>query len=87
MYDSHVTTATIRDLRTRFPRIRRLVDENGEVIVTHRGRPVIVLRPWSEEAPAAAPSVDYFARLRRRMPRPLSGRVRKALDEENRGER
>lgn len=80
-------TATIRDLRTRFPYVRRLLEREGEVVVTDRGRPVVVLRLF-EPRPAGKPRpIDYYARLKRRMPKPLSRTARTALDEDNRGER
>jgi prevent-host-death family protein len=82
-----MATATVRDLRTQFPRIRRLLEQEGEVIVTDHGRPVVVLRPYEERSKRNAPVVDYFERLRRRMPQPLSERARRALEDENRGER
>lgn len=80
-------TATIRDLRTRFPRVRKLIEQEGEVVVTDRGRPVMVLRPYDAAAQRSRAPIDYYARLRRRMPRPLSVAARKALDEAARGER
>jgi antitoxin (DNA-binding transcriptional repressor) of toxin-antitoxin stability system len=81
-----VRTATIRDLRTRFPEIRRLLEQEGELVVTDRGRPVILLRPYSERAAPRGTRVDYYARLRRRMPKALTARARRALDEADRGE-
>ena len=80
-------TATIRDLRTRFPKIRRLLEQEGQLVVTDRGRPVILLQPYQERAPRRGARVDYYARLRRRMPEPSSASARQALDEVNRGER
>ena len=82
-----MTTATIRDLRTSFPRIRRLLEQEGEIIVTDRGRPVIVLRPFDTAAAERRVPVDYWARLRRRMPKPMTAGARKQLDEADRGER
>ena len=79
--------ASIRDLRTRFPYVRRLLERDGEVIVTDRGRPVVILRLYEQRAEQPAPPVDYFARLRKRMPRPLSRTARRALDEASRAER
>ena len=80
-------TATIRDLRTQFPRIRRLLEQEGEVVVTDHGRPIAVLRPIDEAAPNESTPIDYFARLRRRMPKAISARARRTLDETDRGER
>ena len=80
-------TATIRDLRTRFPAVRRIVEAEGEVMVTDRGVPVIVLRPFEAKPRRRQGKVDYYARLKRRMPRPLSAAARAALDEADRGDR
>lgn len=80
-------TATIRDLRTRFPKVRELLEREGEIVVTDRGRPVITLRMYEAKPKSAPPGVDYYARLRRRMPKPLSSAARRQLDEADRGER
>ena len=82
-----MTTATVRDLRTRFPQIRRLLEQVGEIVVTHRGRPVIVLRTYDERTARRGKPVDYYARLRRRMPKPIKAAARRALDEASRAER
>jgi prevent-host-death family protein len=82
-----MATASIRDLRTRFPRLKALVARDGEVIVTDRGRPAFVLRTYEARPAKVAPKVDYYARLRRRQPRPLSADASRALDEANRGDR
>ncbi len=82
-----MVTATIRDLRTRFPRVRRLLEQQGEIVVTDRGRPVIVLRPYAARRRRPGAPIDYYARLLRRMPRPLSAAERRALDEADRAER
>jgi antitoxin (DNA-binding transcriptional repressor) of toxin-antitoxin stability system len=34
-----MTTATVRELRSRFPDVRKLVERDGEVIVTDQGTP------------------------------------------------
>ena len=82
-----MATATIRDLRTRFPKVKTLVARDGEVVVTDRGRPAFVLRTYRAPAPAKVEPVDYYARLLSRQPRPLSARASRALDEADRGER
>jgi antitoxin (DNA-binding transcriptional repressor) of toxin-antitoxin stability system len=79
-------SATIRDLRTRLPHVRRLLEQEGEIVVTDHGKPVLVLRPYEQPASDARP-IDYFERLRRRMPKPLSRAARERLDEANRAER
>ena len=80
-------TATIRDLRTRFPRVKSLLAREGEVVVTDRGKPAFVLRAYHPPAKRPAKSVDYFSRLKTRQPQPLSAAAARALDEEARGER
>ena len=87
MYDSPMAVATIRDLRTQFPKLKALVVRDGEVIVTDRGKPSYVLRPYAAPAKVSAKPVDYFARLKQHQPRPLSLANSRALDEANRGER
>jgi antitoxin (DNA-binding transcriptional repressor) of toxin-antitoxin stability system len=82
-----MTTATIRDLRTRFPKVRRMLEQEGQLVVTDRGRPVMLLQPYSESVVRRSKRVDYYARLRHRMPRPLSAAGRRALHEVDRGER
>jgi antitoxin (DNA-binding transcriptional repressor) of toxin-antitoxin stability system len=80
--------ATIRDLRNSFPKVRRLLEEEGEVVVTDQGIPRYRLIRFTPEpgAPAAAPK-DYMSRLRKHQPRPLSRAASKALHDANRGER
>ena len=80
-------TASIRALRTRFPEVRRLLEQEGELVVTDRGRPVLILRPFDSRPRKSPKKFDYYGRLRRRMPRRLSAAALRELDEANRGER
>ena len=81
-------TATIRDLRNRFPEIRKLVEKEGEVVVTEQGTPKYRLTPFTPaDRKRPARSKDYLKRLRRHQPRPLSATAAGALDEANRGQR
>ncbi|MGH7895926.1 MAG: type II toxin-antitoxin system Phd/YefM family antitoxin [Candidatus Binatia bacterium] len=82
-----MATATVRDLRTRFPRIKELVAQDGEVLVTDHGRPLLVLRPYVASTRRKPVAVDYWDRLKRRQPRALSRGARRALGEADRGER
>lgn len=81
-------TATVRDLRNRFPKVRKLLESEGEVVVTDRGQPRYRLTLY---APARrgtkAVAKDYMERLKRFQGRPLGVSAAKALDEENRGAR
>jgi antitoxin (DNA-binding transcriptional repressor) of toxin-antitoxin stability system len=81
-------TATVRDLRNRFPHIRKLVEQEGEVVVTEQGTPKYRLTRYSQaDRTPPAPPKDYLKRLRRHQPRPISAAVAKALHDANRGER
>lgn len=78
--------ASIRDLRTKFPRVRVLIEREGEVVITDRGKPILVLRTF-ETSRMRPSNVDYYARLRLRQPRPISAAASRALHEDNRGGR
>ena len=81
-------TATVRELRNQFPKVRRLVETEGEVVVTEQGAPRYRLTPYVPAAGKKAPAPkDYLTRLRRHQPRPSSAAAAKALDEANRGTR
>jgi antitoxin (DNA-binding transcriptional repressor) of toxin-antitoxin stability system len=78
--------ATVRDLRTKFPRLKELVARDGEVIVTDRGVPAFVLCAYRTRE-TRREQVDYFERLKARQPRPISLAAARALDDADRGER
>lgn len=81
-------TATVRELRNHFPRVRRLVETEGEVVVTEQGAPKYRLTRYTPAQEKAAPArKDYLARLRRHQPRPSSAAAAKALRDANRGTR
>ena len=82
-----MATATVRDLRTRFPKLKAVIEREGEIIVTHRGTPAYVLRPYHAPPPSNVAPVNYFERLKSRQPRPISAKTSRALDEADRGER
>ena len=80
--------ATVRELRNHFPRVKKLVEEQGEVLVTDQGTPRYRLTLYTPAVhEGTAPAKDYMARLRRHQPRPLTAAEAEALDEENRGPR
>jgi hypothetical protein len=82
------STATVRELRNRFPKIKKLIEQEGEVIVTDQGTPRYRLTLYTPAAKGGKPAPkDYLARLRRHQPRPLSRRAAAALHDANRGER
>ncbi len=83
-----MAVATIRDLRNHFPKVRDLVESEGEVIVTDKGKPRYKLTLYSPAgAGKAVRSKDYMARLNQHQPRPLSRNAAKSLGSDNRGDR
>lgn len=81
-------TATIRDLRNHFPRIRALVERDGAVVVTDQGTPRYRITRYTPDAGTRTPPAkDYLARLRRHQPRPIGAAAARALHEANRGDR
>ena len=81
-------SATVRDLRNRFPEIKKLLEREGEVVVTERGRPRYRLTSYSQGPKKHPPSPkDYLKRLCRAQPRPISAAAAKALHDANRAER
>lgn len=81
-------TATIRDLRNHFPRVRKLVDQEGEVVVTDQGTPAYRLTRYrpAPRSPKPGPK-DYLARLRRFQPKPHPAAAARSLHDTNRGDR
>ena len=84
-----MATATIRDLRNHFPKVKEMIETEGEVIVTDKGQPkykLTLYTPPQAEKPSRGPK-NYMSRLRRFQRRPMSARKVKTLEDENRGER
>jgi prevent-host-death family protein len=83
-----MATVTIRNLRNHFPKVKEMVETEGEVIVTDNGKPKYKLTLYTP-APSRKTTAmkDYMARLRRHQARPISAAAAKALNDANRGER
>ncbi len=75
-----MSTATLRELRTSFPKVRTRVARDGEVIITDRGKAAFVLRAYSKRSKIAKPLPDYYARLLSYMPQPISAEAERRLD-------
>jgi len=83
-----MASATVRDLRNRFPKVRKIVEAEGEVVLTERGKARYRLTLYTAPQPAKEPPAkDYMARMKRHQPRAIGRRAAQAFDEENRGER
>lgn len=79
--------ATIRELRNDFPRIRKLVETEGEVLLTEKGKPKYRLALYTPRPDRKAPPVDYWERLNSYQPEPMTEGQARALHEDNRGDR
>jgi len=80
-------TASIRDLRNRFPKVRKLIETEGEVLLTESGEAKYRLTPYTAPSRKSPRPVDYWARLTSYQPKPISAIEAQALDDENRGDR
>jgi antitoxin (DNA-binding transcriptional repressor) of toxin-antitoxin stability system len=80
-------TASVRDLRNHFPKVRKLLEEEGEVLLTESGTAKYKLIAYSAPPRKKAPAIDYWTRLTSYQPRPISAEAARALDDENRGDR
>ena len=80
-------TASIRDLRNHFPKVRRILEAEGEVLLLERGAAKYRLTPYTGPRTKAAAPMDYWARLTARQPSPISAEAAQALEDENRGDR
>ncbi len=57
-------TATVRDLRYRFPEVERALSTGQTITITKRGRPVAQLSPPQPARPGKIKVPDIMARLR-----------------------
>lgn len=80
-------TATIRDLRNCFPKVRKLLEREGEVVLTESGEARYRLIPYVPPRKRTPAPVDYWARLTELQPKPMSADRARELHEENRGDR
>ncbi len=80
-------STSIRDLRNHFPKVRKLVETEGEVILTENGKPRYRLTLYTPADAGTPPPVDYWARLNGYQPRALTKAQSHSLHDENRGDR
>ena len=57
-------TATVRDLRNRFPRVAAWIEEGEPVEITRAGKPFARLVPATPERPRKLVKPDIMARLK-----------------------
>jgi antitoxin (DNA-binding transcriptional repressor) of toxin-antitoxin stability system len=57
-------TATVRDLRTKFPVLARWIDEGEQIEITRRGRVIARLTPPGNPTPGKLVKPDMMKQLR-----------------------
>jgi len=80
-------TASIRDLRNSFPKIRKLVEAEGEVLLSESGQTTYRLVLYTPQPAKSAAAVDYWSRLTSYQPTPLTRAQAQTLHDDNRGDR
>jgi antitoxin (DNA-binding transcriptional repressor) of toxin-antitoxin stability system len=80
MFHAVMITASVRQLRTEFPKVRKAILREGEVVVTERGQAAYVIRPYTQPKKKKASPIDYYSRLLTYMPKPLSAAASRAMD-------
>lgn len=81
------TTATIRELRNQFPKIRKLIETEGEVVLTEKGKPRYRLTLYTAINAQKPGIIDYWKRLNAYQPVELTPTQSRALNDANRGDR
>lgn len=87
MFHHAMNQASIRQLRTQFPKVRKMIEREGEVVVTERGQAAYVIKPYAAPKKKRKPKKNYMARLLSYMPKPISAEASREIDELNRGDR
>lgn len=79
-------TATVRELRTNFRAVKRKIERHRQVVITDRGERAYVLKALPRSRPKRkAPMPDYYTRLVKRQPVPLTAEeTTRFWDEERR---
>ncbi len=67
--------ATVRELQTDFRAVKRRMEEHGEVVITEHGEPAYIMKPLPRAQKQTAPLPDYYARLLKHQPKPLSAKA------------
>jgi hypothetical protein len=78
---------TVRELRGAFPKVKKMVETEGAVVVSDNGEPKYLLTLYTPAPKTAPRSKNYMARLKKFQPQPMGASAAKSLHEENRGDR
>jgi antitoxin (DNA-binding transcriptional repressor) of toxin-antitoxin stability system len=78
-------SATIRELRTDFRAVKRRIEKHGEIVITDHGEPAYVIKLLVSPPKKSTSLPDYYGRLVKRQPRPLSAEATRQFWDEERG--
>ncbi len=75
-------TASVRQLRTEFPKVRAIIEREGEIVVTERGQAAYIIKPYTapKKKLRKPRRIDYYARLLGYMPKPISAGASRAME-------
>jgi hypothetical protein len=76
--------ATIRELRTDFRSVKRKIEQFGEIIITDRGAEAYLLKSLPPKPKPSLRLPDYYRRVVKRQPKPLSAEATRRFWEEER---
>ena len=83
-------TASIREIRTDFRSVKRKLEEHGRVVITDNGVPSFEIKPLHPKLAAKRkpfPMPDYYARILKRQPKPMSAEATREFWDYERGDR
>ena len=78
---------TVRELRGSFPKVKKLVETEGAVVVSDHGELKYLLTLYTPPPESPPQTKDYLARIKKFQPRPMSAAAARAWHDENRGDR
>lgn len=81
-------TVSIREIRTDFRGVKRKLEEHGAVVITDNGVPSYELKPLEKlKQIKRTPMPDYYSRIMKRQPKPMSEKSAREFWEHERGSR
>ena len=84
---ARTATVSIREIRTDIRAVKRKIEEHGYVVVTDNGVPSYELKPLAKPKKAQTVSMpDYYNRLLKRQPKPMSEKATREFWNDERGE-
>jgi len=87
-HDMIKATVSIREIRTDFRGVKRKLEEHGSVVITDNGVPSYELKPLVKpNQTKRVPLPDYYGRILKRQPKPMSEKATREFWDYERGDR